>query len=93
MKFTYIRLPYKQVTIYPIGDIHYGSPQCNEALVKKVIAEIKDNPEARWIGMGDLIENAIVGSLGDVYNQTVSPQEQVEAVAALLSLSRTRGCL
>jgi len=39
--------------LYPIGDIHAGTLHCAEDLIKKQVKEIKENPHAIWIGMGD----------------------------------------
>lgn len=43
-------------TLYPLGDIHYGSANCDTKHLDKVINEIADDPLARWIGMGDYCE-------------------------------------
>lgn len=40
-------------TLIPIGDIHYLSANCDRPLLKRVITEIKEDPNARWLGMGD----------------------------------------
>ncbi|KKL49050.1 hypothetical protein LCGC14_2319410 [marine sediment metagenome] len=39
--------------IYPIGDIHAGVKHCAEAMIRKRIREIQDDPMALVIGMGD----------------------------------------
>ena len=39
--------------LYPLGDIHIGTKHCTESDVQKVINEIKDDPGAIWVGMGD----------------------------------------
>jgi len=39
--------------LYPIGDSHLGTKHCTESDLRKTIDEIKDNPFALWIGMGD----------------------------------------
>jgi hypothetical protein len=39
--------------LYPLGDIHLGTKHCTESDIQKTITEIKDNPQAIWIGMGD----------------------------------------
>ncbi len=80
------------VTLYPLGDFHIGSSQYNEALVLKVIRLIKDDPSAVWCGMGDLMENAIIGTLGDVYNQILPPKEQLEYICSLFEPIREK-CL
>ncbi len=51
-------IPYEhrgdKFTIYPIGDIHAGEVTCDEDLLDKTITKIKEDPYARWIGMGDM---------------------------------------
>jgi hypothetical protein len=64
--------------LYPIGDLHLGSQQCDDRFVKQVIDEIADNEDAYWCGMGDLIENALPTSLGDMYTQVLSPEAQLD---------------
>ena len=43
-------------TLYPLGDIHLGSANCDKHLFWDTLAEIRANPDARWIGMGDYCE-------------------------------------
>lgn len=54
-----VRIPYKAgdvFTLIPLGDLHFGSAACDVSLLDSVIAEIRDNPKALWIGMGDMCE-------------------------------------
>jgi len=44
------------ITLYPIGDIHLGSANCDRDLLFDTVGEIAANPDARWIGLGDYIE-------------------------------------
>jgi hypothetical protein len=57
MKSAYKKIKSKskldEFKLYPIGDIHCGTVFCNEDALKKKIREIKDNPKALWVGMGD----------------------------------------
>jgi hypothetical protein len=39
--------------LYPLGDIHIGPVHCHEELLKEKVKEIRDNPNALWLGMGD----------------------------------------
>ena len=39
--------------IYPLGDMHLGTKHCVESDLRKQIAEIKGDPTALWIGVGD----------------------------------------
>jgi len=64
--------------------MHWGSPNCNQDFVRRVVSEIKEDPDAKVFLMGDLMENALIGSLGDVYKQQDGPQLQVQKLVALL---------
>ena len=39
--------------LYCIGDIHAGTKHCTESDLQKTIADIKNDPQSIWIGMGD----------------------------------------
>ena len=85
----YLQSGYKgthdEVIVYPIGDIHIGSPHYNPKVVKKHLKEIEKNREnSRILLMGDLIECATKNSVGaGVYEQTMTPEEQVEEAIKL----------
>jgi hypothetical protein len=57
MEVNSVTIPYEHrgqvFTIYPIGDIHAGTRQCDEGLLDSVIARVKADPYARWFGLGD----------------------------------------
>ncbi len=55
-QLTYRHSPTDKIDIYPLGDVHAGSIHCNEKAIKSKIQEIKDNPKAYWIGMGDMVD-------------------------------------
>jgi hypothetical protein len=91
MKFYSYDIPAKRFTLYPIGDWHWGSRQCDDGFIYQLVKEIKDNPEAKWVGMGDFIENAIIGSKSDIYLQTIPPKEQVDAIISILEPIKDKG--
>lgn len=41
-------------SIFPIGDTHVGASNCAEDKLIKLVARIRDDPQAFWIGGGDL---------------------------------------
>lgn len=67
-----------QVGLAVVCDWHDGSPQFNERAAEEWVREIKDN-RWYWIAIGDLEENALATSLGDVYTQTKSPMKQIDS--------------
>lgn len=61
-------------TLYPIGDVHLGSAACDEALFKRTVNHIKDDPTAIVILMGDIIDG--IGRTGDDFryrHKTLAP--------------------
>lgn len=42
--------------LYPLGDIHRGSINCDTKLLKDTIRRIELDPQARWCGMGDYMD-------------------------------------
>jgi len=72
-------------TLYPLGDLHYGSEQCDYEAVGKVLEIIKRDKTAIVLLMGDLAENALKDSVGtEVYSQIMPPQEQYESLYEML---------
>lgn len=45
-----------ETTIVPIGDIHIGAAACDEALLRKVVQRVADDPNCYWVGMGDMCD-------------------------------------
>jgi len=91
MEFFTHKFKSKHFTLYPLADIHYGSLQCNVGFFQQVIKEIEGNPNAYWVGMGDFMENAVIGSKSDVYTQTVSPKVQMERIVEMLKPIKKKG--
>ena len=46
----------QRFTLIPLGDIHLGSDNCDKRAMVRVVDEIRRNPDARWIGIGDYVE-------------------------------------
>jgi len=91
LKFFRRKFDLKKFTLYPLGDFHLGSPQCNERFIKDTIAEVAENDIGYWVGMGDLMENAVVGSKSDIYKQLIPPKEQMDYLVELLSPIKDKG--
>lgn len=52
-------IPYRRgdsYYLYLFGDTHLGTVHCAESEIKKQVEEIKANPKALWVGMGDYAE-------------------------------------
>ena len=74
----------EEIGLAACGDWHLGSQTCDEDAIDHWIAKIKDN-EWYVMLMGDLTENATLGSVGAVFEQTMTPQAQVKSVVEKLA--------
>jgi hypothetical protein len=43
----------RPIAIYPLGDIHLGAAACDIEHFRRTVRQIKADPSARWLGMGD----------------------------------------
>ena len=71
--------------IYFLGDIHLGSKAFRGDDFQRILDAIIDDPNAKVVLNGDLIENKNKYSQGNsVMEQTMTPQEQAEAIVEML---------
>lgn len=68
------RPEWDKATIYFIHDIHYGSAEFNAKKWQRFKDRITGDPFALVCWIGDVFENAIPGSKGDMFTQTANPQ-------------------
>lgn len=72
------RFPLPELEIIPLGDLHIGA---ETARVEEALDVIKTaHPETRFLLLGDLIDNAIISSVGDTYRAKFNPDESIEAL-------------
>lgn len=82
----------KPIIVRPLSDLHIGSPFCDVQRLKRDIRAIQDNGEY-WVGVGDYCQFDLKGQKHEgVYEQTLSPEEQLEAVEEIFTPIRDR-CL
>jgi len=77
MEYYEKRFPNSEIHLYPLGDWHYGSPRCDEKLMRKVVKIVMNDPIGYWLGIGDFHENNLEGSTGSSYEQLLNPEEQL----------------
>ncbi len=70
--------------LYCMGDFHLGSPDCAESFLEEEIKRIADDPYAVVILNGDLMQMDVTTSVGDVYGQLYTPEEQKYRLLELL---------
>lgn len=73
-----------EINILLLGDTHTGHPNYREYIVDDALEEIKSRPNGRIFLMGDLTEIALTTTYGSTYEQTLTPEEQVDYWVAKL---------
>jgi len=87
MKVAVYEFESEYVDILPLGDLHLGS---EESMFKQMLEIIEQYPNTKLILLGDLIDNAIAESLGDVYSQTTNPHGALQVISNFLEQYKAR---
>lgn len=74
----------EKLTIIPISDVHIGEKSADLKAFKEVIERIKNEPNTYTILNGDLCNIALKNSKSDVYNDDLTPMEQVLTIINFL---------
>lgn len=77
----------KKAKIIGIADVHIGSPHSRLQELRRLIEE---NQDAFFIFLGDVIDNALIDSVSDTYEQTMSPEKALTQFTTLLDMCRDR---
>ena len=72
------------IKIVPLADLHIGSSRCDIPRIKHVIDTIVNDPRAYVVLVGDIINNSTKTSVGDVYEEKMSPMEQCKLAVDIL---------
>jgi UDP-2,3-diacylglucosamine pyrophosphatase LpxH len=73
-----------EIVIFPIGDLHIGSPHFDRKILDRHLKEIDNTPNARIILMGDLAEMSTKTSVGaGVYEQDQNGQQQMMLASSI----------
>jgi UDP-2,3-diacylglucosamine pyrophosphatase LpxH len=67
-----------KIEILPLSDLHIGDANCDYKLIMERIEYIKNNDNVYCILDGDLMDTAVVGSVGDIFAAPLNPQEQIQ---------------
>lgn len=76
LKSEYTDFPY--LHIYPLGDLHIGSKECNYEQYNEWVKTVLDDPYSAVVIIGDLMNMGLKNSKSNVYEETCSPREQKE---------------
>lgn len=72
------------IRLYPLACLHIGAAQSDITFIEQHLERIKNDPNGRWIYMGDGGECVTKYSKGDIYGQLMSPQAQMNMLTDLL---------
>ena len=75
---------YKNIKVVPLSDFHIGDSNCNIEAIKKALEEIRDSDNTFTILNGDLINNGVKNSVSNVYDEKLTPMEQIVKLCDLL---------
>ena len=75
---------YDTVVLVFIGDWHIGSVDFNIDEAMKVLDYVLQTPNAKLIGIGDMMNTAILNSVSNMFEDIAYPQEQLNVFVSLL---------
>lgn len=73
------------ITIVPLGDVHFGSQECMEDEFLDFLKMVKATPNVYLVLLGDLIDNATKTSIASTFQQRYRPADQKKIMATLLA--------
>lgn len=73
------------LNIYPLGDVHIGSKECDLELLKEWVEMVKNDPNGVVVIVGDMMNMGLKNSKSNVYEERLTPMEQKELCYELLS--------
>lgn len=76
--------------LYPLSDLHIGSPFTDTVMFQKFIRYILAEPNRFILFNGDNMNNALKSSVSNVYNETMNPREQKKWLIQELSCVKDR---
>lgn len=78
------------IVIYPVADVHLGSPECREQEFIKFINSVVNTPNGYICLLGDLIDNGTRNSVTNPFRATMPPSQQKREMAKILEPARDR---
>ena len=72
-----------KIEIEIFSDLHLGSKKCDYAAIQKRVERVKENDNVYAIILGDVLNNSTKTSVGDVYEEELTPMQQVKKATML----------
>lgn len=67
---------FKELLVVPIADAHYGNPLFSEIHFTRLLEYILAHDNCYAVCIGDLCDAVLASSVGNIYEQKVTPQQQ-----------------
>lgn len=68
----------QEAKIEIFADLHIGSKKCNYQAIMERIDKVRNEPNTYCIILGDIVNNSTKTSVGDVYEEELSPMQQIQ---------------
>lgn len=78
----------ESVRIFGIADVHIGSAQSRFTQLKEFLKNLTENDLV--VFLGDVIDNAIIDSVSDIYEQTMNPEQALYAFTQILDICKDK---
>lgn len=75
----------RNITIYPISDLHIGAPECDIKAWNDFKKKLLNEPNSYITVAGDMMNNGLKNSVTNVYRETMRPREQKKWLAEQLA--------
>ena len=66
------------INIYPLGDVHIGSKECDMDLLHEWVEMVKNDPYGYVVIIGDMMNMGLKNSKTNIYEAVLTPMEQKE---------------
>lgn len=87
MKFVKNDLPadFSTLEIEIFSDLHLGSKRCDIKAIQERVERVKNNENVYAIIVGDVVDNATKNSIGDTYEESLTPMQQVKQAVTIFA--------
>lgn len=83
IKHTFDAAPY--INIYPLGDVHIGSKECNVELLREWVDMVRQDPLGYVVIIGDMMNMGLKNSKTNSYEEVLNPMQQKELCFEILN--------
>lgn len=91
MKFIRHEVHGKSLTVYPFVCWHLGAKQSDRAFIDQMVERVAADDNARWVYLGDGGECVTKISKGELYEQVLSPDEQLDEFVSIVEPIKEKG--